>query len=145
MSSKQSKQKSLPLSIEELSDLFVRFFVSERYKARRRGKESKTLRANNCEQAIRFRPFLQEGICCLCPIVHSEELREMVSSELKSKHQILLDLVEEVNPHLETRKKRKEGKAGINPEDDIWYYVILDWDNPEPEKPFYTPLEIDEE
>ncbi len=138
MSSKQSKQKSIPLSIEELSDLFVRFFVSERYKARRRGKESKTLRANNCEQAIRFRPFLQEGICCLCPIVHSEELREMVSSELKSKHEILLDLVEEMNPHLETRKKRKD-------EDDIWYYVILDWDNPEPEKPFYTPLEIDEE
>ena len=62
----------------------------------------------------------------------------MVSSELKSTHQILLDLVEEVNPHLETRKKRKD-------EDDTWYYVILDWDNPEPEKQFYTPLEIDEE
>jgi hypothetical protein len=138
MSFKQSNSKSLSLSIKDLSDLFVQFFVSERCKARRRGKRSKTLRANNCDQAIRFRPFLIEGIYCLCPIVNSEELRIMVSSELKSKHEILLDLVEENNPHLETRKKRKD-------EEDIWYYIILDWENSEPKEPFYTPLEIDEE
>ena len=62
----------------------------------------------------------------------------MVCYELKSKHQILLDLVEEMNPHLETRKKKKG-------EEEIWYYVILDWDNPEPEEPFYTPLSIEDE
>ena len=130
--------KKIPLSIDELTDLFVRFFVSERYKARRRGKSSKTLRANNCEQAIRFRPFILEGICCLCPIVNSKELRRKVIEELQSKHQILLDLVEERNPHLDTRKKKKG-------EEEFWYYVILDWDNPPKEKPFYTPLEIEEE
>jgi hypothetical protein len=126
------------LTIDEVRDLMIRFFLHERAKARRRGKTEKTFRTNHCEQAIRYRPFILNNIYCLCPLVHSKDLREQVLSILREQYHIDFEITEEPNPHFHHRKKKKD-------EEEYWSFLTMRWINSQSVKPFYEPLHIDEE
>jgi hypothetical protein len=117
------------LSYETAMDATVRYFLSERKKASRKGKTEVTLPINNgCDLPARFPPFREAGIKCICFIIeYPDGIGQDILEELEIHHQITSEII-----NVPRKKPIPKGHR------DADYWIKLTWEPIKEKEPFYT-------